>query len=264
LSAGPDGRLSVLAVDDERPQLDDLARMLRASPRVGEVTTAGSAQEALLLVSRTPYDAVFLDVRMPELDGLELARVFRAFARPPALVFVSAFDTPAATAFELRALDYLLKPITQERVEEALGRIAAGSGAGVGAAVSDARSGQSPPAARSQDRGTPEVLPVDNLRGGGTRLLPVAQILYFEAHGDYLRVYAEGGRYILRGRLADVEQRYEGHGFVRVHRRYLANLARAREVSPMLNGTAVLRFDGGAEIPVARRQVPELRRWLRA
>jgi DNA-binding LytR/AlgR family response regulator len=94
--------------------------------------------------------------------------------------------------------------------------------------------------------------------------LPVAQILYFEAHGDYLRVYAEGGRYILRGRLADVEQRYEGHGFVRVHRRYLANLARAREVSPMLNGTAVLRFDGGAEIPVARRQVPELRRWLRA
>ena len=255
-----DGRLSVLAVDDERPQLEDLARMLRASPRVGGVTTASSAQEALLLVSRDPFDAVFLDVRMPELDGLELARVFRAFARPPALVFVSAFDTPAATAFELRALDYLLKPITQERVEEALGRIVAGAGASGPGAVAARNSGS----ARAPDRVAPDVLPVDNLRGGGTRLLPVAQILYFEAHGDYLRVYAEGGRYILRGRLGDVEQRYQGHGFVRVHRRYLANLARAREVSPMLNGTAVLRFDGGAEIPVARRQVPELRRWLRA
>jgi two-component system response regulator LytT len=251
-----EARLTVLAVDDERPQLEDLARMLRASPRVGEVTTAGSAQEALLLVSRNPYDAVFLDVRMPELDGLELARVFRAFARPPALVFVSAFDTPAATAFELRALDYLLKPITQERVEEALRRIASGSGP----PAEPHRHGQ----ARGADRPAPDVLPVDNLRGGGTRLLPVAQILYFEAHGDYLRVYAEGGRYILRGRLSDVEQRFEAHGFVRVHRRYLANLARAREVTPMLNGTAVLRFDGGAEIPVARRQVPELRRWLRA
>jgi DNA-binding LytR/AlgR family response regulator len=247
-----EGRLSVLAVDDERPQLEDLARMLRASPRVVHVTTAGSAQEALLLVSRDPFDAVFLDVRMPELDGLELARVFRAFARPPALVFVSAFDTPAATAFELRALDYLLKPVTQERVEEALGRVASGP----------APSTQVPGSAT--ERVTPDVLPVDNIRGGGTRLLQVAQILYFEAHGDYLRVYADGGRYILRGRLSDVEQRFESHGFVRVHRRYLANLARAREVTPMLNGTAVLRFDGGAEIPVARRQVPELRRWLRA
>jgi two-component system, LytTR family, response regulator len=251
------GGLSVLAVDDERPQLEDLARMLRASPRVGEVTTAGSAQEALVLVSRDPFDAVFLDVRMPELDGLELARVFRAFARPPALVFVSAFDTPAATAFELRALDYLLKPVTQERVEEALGRVAAGA---TGSAVAGPPAGST----RAPERPAPDVLPVDNIRGGGTRLLPVAQILYFEAHGDYLRVYAEGGRYILRGRLSDVEQRYETHGFVRVHRRYLANLARAREVTPMLNGTAVLRFDGGAEIPVARRQVPELRRWLRA
>jgi DNA-binding LytR/AlgR family response regulator len=254
LSSAGEERLSVLAVDDERPQLEDLARMLRASPRVSEVTTAASAQEALVLVSRNPFDAVFLDVRMPELDGLELARVFRAFARPPALVFVSAFDTPAATAFELRALDYLLKPITQERVEEALRRIAGGSDPGVPA----------PSAPRAPERPAPDVLPVDNLRGGGTRLLPVAQILYFEAHGDYLRVYAEGGRYILRGRLGDVEERFHAHGFVRVHRRYLANLARAREVSPMLNGTAVLRFDGGAEIPVARRQVPELRRWLRA
>jgi DNA-binding LytR/AlgR family response regulator len=251
------GGLRVLAVDDERPQLEDLARMLRASPRVGHVTTAASAQEALVLVSRDPFDAVFLDVRMPELDGLELARVFRAFARPPGLVFVSAFDTPAATAFELRALDYLLKPVTQERVEEALGRVAAGS---AGPAVAGAPA----PTNRAPERPAPDVLPVDNVRGGGTRLLPVAQILYFEAHGDYLRVYAEGGRYILRGRLSDVEQRFATNGFVRVHRRYLANLARAREVTPMLNGTAVLRFDGGAEIPVARRQVPELRRWLRA
>ena len=78
-----EGALIVLAVDDEQPQLEDLAQMLRASPRVGELETASNARDAMLNASRRPYDAVFLDVRMPELDGLELARVLKAGETPP-------------------------------------------------------------------------------------------------------------------------------------------------------------------------------------
>jgi len=244
--------LSVLTVDDELPQLEDLARLLRASPRVSHVDTASSAQEAILKASQRVYDAVFLDVRMPELDGLELARVLKAFAAAPALVFVSAFDTSAVATFELRALDYLMKPVTRQRIDEALNRIEAAS-ASVDAvdAVGGAREIEN------------DVVAVDNVREGGRRLVARGSILYFKAYGDYVRVYADSGRYLLRASLTDVERRFAAHGFVRVHRQYLASLRRAIEIRAELNGTAVLRFENGGEVPVARRHVPELRRRLR-
>jgi DNA-binding LytR/AlgR family response regulator len=106
--------LKLLAVDDELPALEDLVRMLEASPSVENVESAASAEEALVsLGDGDDIDAVFLDVRMPGLDGLELARVLRRFERPPAVVFVSAFDDAAVSAFELAALDYLVKPVSR-------------------------------------------------------------------------------------------------------------------------------------------------------
>jgi DNA-binding LytR/AlgR family response regulator len=241
--------LTVLAVDDERPPLEDLARILRASPRVSDVDTAMTGRDAIVRAGRKRYDVIFLDVRMPELDGLELAGVLRAFATPPAVVFVSAYDTPAVEAFALRALDYVMKPVTAERIEEALERVAA---AGVLAG------------ATTQPAPEPErdVVAVDNLRGGGTRLLVRSSILYLQAHGDYVRIYADSGRFLLRGRLSEIERRWTAHEFVRVHRQYLANLRRAVELRPELNGTAVLVLEDGSEIPVARREVSELRRRL--
>ena len=94
------------------------------SPTWREVDTAASGEEALHALTGEHYDAVFLDVRMPGLDGVELARVLRRFATPPALIFVSAYESAAVEAFELRALDYLLKPVSRARVAEALARVA--------------------------------------------------------------------------------------------------------------------------------------------
>ena len=239
--------LKLLAVDDELPALEDLVRMLAASPAVGEVESAASAEEALVaLGDGHDIDAVFLDVRMPGLDGLELARVLRRFERPPAVVFVSAFDDAAVDAFELAALDYLVKPVSRQRLAEAVERVARAKGA-------------VPPAGDGLDA---DVLPVDTLRGGGTRLLARNSILYLQAHGDYVRVASDEGRYLLRARMADLEARWSQHGFARVHRGYLVNLRRAVEVRPQLNGTAVLVMADGAEVPIARRQVGELRRRL--
>jgi DNA-binding LytR/AlgR family response regulator len=94
------------------------------------------------------------------------------------------------------------------------------------------------------------------------RLLTRTSILYVKAHGDYVRVYADSGRYLLRTSLSSVEERFTGHGFLRVHRQYLANSARAAEIRMRANETALMRFDNGDEIPVSRRQVPLVRRRL--
>jgi DNA-binding LytR/AlgR family response regulator len=218
--------------------------MLEASPAVERVETAASAAEALVaLGDGETIDAVFLDVRMPGLDGLELARVLRRFERPPAVVFVSAFDDAAVDAFELDALDYLVKPVSRRRLDEAIERVARRS------AIPE------PP---PED----ETVAVDALRGGGTRLLPRSSIVYLQAHGDYVRVASTEGRFLVRARLSDLEERWESHGFVRVHRGFVVNLRRAVEVRPRLNGTAVLVMVDGAEVPIARRQVGELRRKL--
>ena len=232
--------MRILAVDDERPALDDLARVLRAQPSVETVDTAESGEEALhALAGGEHYDAVFLDVRMPGLDGIELARVLRRFAVPPALIFVSAYESAAVEAFELRALDYLMKPVSTARVAEALNRIA------------------------QPHQDTTETLAVD-APGGGTKLLQRADILYLQAHGDYVRVVTADARHLVRGTLNEIERRWAPHGFHRVHRRYLVNLKRASEVRPQLNGTAVLILADGAELPLARREVAELRRRLRS
>src|ERR671910_2797906 len=123
--------LRLLAVDDERPALEDLTRMLRASPLVAHVDGAASASEALVALGDggAAYDGLFLDVRMPGLDGLELARVLRRFERPPGIVFVSAFDDAAVDAFELEALDYLVKPVSRQRLDEAIERVRRAVGA---------------------------------------------------------------------------------------------------------------------------------------
>ncbi len=238
--------LSLLAVDDERSQLEDLARLLRSSPAVGEVVCASDGHQALVEASARAFDAIFLDVRMPDLDGLELARVLRRFARPPRVVFVTAHEGPAVEAFELRALDYLLKPVSRRRLLETLERI-------VQAAEADAG---------GETTVDTEMIAVSNVRTGSTRLLPRSSILYVQSHGDFVRVVADEGRYLVRATLADVERRWEVFGFVRVHRQYVGNLRKAVEVRPQLGGTAELVFPGGQTIPIARRHVGELGRRL--
>jgi DNA-binding LytR/AlgR family response regulator len=258
-----DARLTILAVDDERPQLQDLARILQDSPRVERVDCASDGREALRKASSQAYDAIFLDVRMPDLDGVELARVVRRFAAPPQLVFVTAYDTAAVDAFELHAADYLLKPVAKRRVEEALERVAAGAGAGAAGppAPDPSRAADGARRAAGSER---EVVAVDNVRTGTTRLLPRSSILYLQSHGDFVRVVVEDGRYLMRATLSDMERRWEPHGFARVHRQYLANLNRAVELRPQFGGTAELAFPDGRTIPVARRHVAELGRRLRA
>ena len=249
-------RLTILAVDDEHTQLEDLARLLRSFPAVEDVECAFDGHDALLKASSQPYDAIFLDVRMPDLDGIELGRVLRRFASPPQLVFVSAYDSPAADAFELHALDYVRKPVARRRLEETLERIALA----VESAERETGNGHVqqhvPPAPES------ELVAAANVRNGSTRLIARNSILYVQSHGDFVRIVTPDGRYLIRATLSEVERRWEQFGFVRVHRQYLANLSRAVELRPLLGGSAELAFAEDQTIPIARRHVGELAKRL--
>jgi DNA-binding LytR/AlgR family response regulator len=248
--------LAILAVDDEPRALADIKRLLEGSPRVDRVATATSAKEALVYLSGGKYDGLFLDVHMPEIEGMALARLLRRFADPPGVVFLTGHPDAAVEAFEVQALDFIVKPVSRERLESALERVEDHAGRTAAAAA--------PAASEEPAPSGPDVVAVDNPKGGGKRLVRLEQIQVAQANGDYARIHAPEGRFLLRTPLSQLEKDWSGAGFARVHRAYLVNLGHAVELRALPNGTAVLVMRDGEEIPVARRNVAALRRRLNA
>jgi DNA-binding LytR/AlgR family response regulator len=225
--------LRVLVIDDERPALDELTFLLERDDRVAEVHATDSPTEALRLLQQLEVDAVFLDIQMPGLTGIELAQVLSRFRTPPAAVFVTAHDQHAVDAFELNAVDYVLKPVREERLAEAVRRVLA----------------------TSRTENPEEQVPVE--RGGVTRFVPVSQIRYVEAEGDYARLHTEGDSYLVRIPLTQLEQDWAGAGFVRIHRSILIATAFVDEVR--VDGGRCSVVIEGQELQVSRRHTRELR-----
>ena len=241
--------LVVLAVDDERPALDELAFLLRRQDTVAEVHTAQDATTALRQLKQTTglsvVDAVFLDINMPGLDGLELAGILSAFARPPAVVFVTAHDDRALAAYDLGAVDYLLKPLREDRLAEAVRRVL----------VARRRPEQSP------DSSADEVIPVE--LGGTTTLVQRSSVAWVEADGDYARLHTATGSHLVRIPISTLESRWADAGFLRVHRSYLVSLRLVTGIRSVGSGLVVcLRGSGdlaACELPVSRRHARELK-----
>ncbi|MEV6805065.1 LytTR family DNA-binding domain-containing protein [Streptomyces sp. NPDC051132] len=252
-----DQPLRVLAVDDERPALDELLYLLDQDPRVGTAVPALESAEALRRLSGTAggpesadgFDVVFLDIGMPGLSGLELARLLGGLAAPPLIVFVTAYEDFAVRAFDLKAVDYLLKPLREERFAEAVRRVAELVRAGQGprpAALPPP--GPAAPAAGDQ-------VPVE--LGGVTRFVPLADITHVEAQGDYARLHTGGGSHLVRIPLSTLEEQWRSHGFVRIHRSRLVALGRIEELR-VEGGNLTVRI-GDRVLAVSRRNARDLR-----
>ncbi|MFE9248910.1 LytR/AlgR family response regulator transcription factor [Streptomyces sp. NPDC007088] len=249
--------LRVLAVDDEEPALAELLYLLRADPRVAGVEGATDATGALRRLGHAldagdepgadAFDVLFLDIRMAGLTGLDVARLLTGFARPPLIVFVTAHEDFAVRAFDLKAVDYVLKPVRRERLAEAVRRVVERI---------EARDQQRRPAALPATAA--EHVPVE--LGGVTRLVPVADIAYAEAQGDYARLHTGESSHLVRIPLSTLEERWQPHGFVRVHRSHLVALHRIEELR-MDGGGMSVRI-GGAELSVSRRHASRLRELL--
>lgn len=239
MSGASGSGVTVLVIDDERPALDELAFLLKRDPRVHDVLTTDSATAALRILQELEVDAVFLDIQMPGLTGLELAQVLARFKSPPPVVFVTAHEEHAVEAFELRAVDYVLKPVREERLAEAVRRVLAET-------------------ARPQENGD-EQIAVE--RGGITRFVRRSEVRYVEAQGDYTRLHTDPGNlqgtHLVRTPLATLEEGWGPAGFVRIHRSLLVNLAHIDEVR-MESGVCTVVV-GGAPLQVSRRHTRELR-----
>ena len=248
--------LVVLAVDDEPHPLSMLTEVLEAEPRIGTVLTAKDADEALSIlraedraVNGTPssrIDVVFLDIRMPGLDGLELARVLATIPDPPAVVFATAYDEKALDAFELGAADYLMKPVSRERLASTIRRI-----------IASRRDSSAPGPEQSNED---EVIPVE--LAGTTKLVPRSSVRWVEAHGDYARLHTgEGTSHLVRIPLSQLEDRWSDAGFVRIHRSFLVALPLITELRMSASGYVVRvgHGDDATELPVSRRHTRDLK-----
>jgi DNA-binding LytR/AlgR family response regulator len=248
MSAG----LTVLAVDDEAPALSELGYLLRSDPRVQHVLTAADGAEALRLLADASPDAVFLDVRLPGLSGMDVARAVSLMPNAPALVFVTAHDEHAMEAFELRATDYLLKPIHPERLREAVRRVAA-----LAALAALAAPPKNAPASAEP---LTDAASIAIELAGVTRFIPRAEVRYVQARGDYARLFTATESHLVRVPMATLEERWAAVGFVRIHRSYLVSLAHIHEVR-FAPGRATVVL-GPDELPVSRRHIRVLREVL--
>jgi DNA-binding LytR/AlgR family response regulator len=243
-------RLDVLVVDDEAPARDELAFLLEQQELVGRVTQADGATSCLELLARGGFDAVFLDVRMPHLDGLALARLIGQMARPPQVVFVTAYEAHAVDAFGLAATDYLMKPVRPDRLGVTIGRLAR--------ARASKAAGAQPSASPLGDR-------IAVTERGRIRLLPAADVRVAIADGEGVIVRTAEGRYHVRQTLHELEERLARHGFLRVHRAYLVNLNHVSSIDSFFNGTYLLKLAGLPDltVPVSRRHASDLRAAIR-
>ena len=229
--------LNVLVIDDERPALDELMFLLERDARVGTVQGCHSATDALRVLQDLAVDAVFLDIQMPGLTGLDLAQVLARFKTPPPIVFVTAHEEHAVDAFELHAVDYVLKPVREERLAEAVRRVVA--------ATAPAPSGDTQ-------------IPVE--RGGVTRFISRSDVTHVEAQGDYARLHTAHGSHLVRTPLSTLAEDWADAGFIRIHRSLLVALAHVTELRVDAGRASVVI--AGHELPVSRRHTRELRELL--
>ncbi|MER6997898.1 LytTR family DNA-binding domain-containing protein [Streptomyces sp. NPDC000410] len=264
--------LRVLAVDDEKPALEELLYLLRSDPRVGSAEGATDATEALRRITRAleagpggaeAIDVVFLDIHMAGLTGLDIAKLLAGFARPPLIVFVTAHEGFAVQAFDLKAVDYVLKPVRRERLAEAVRRVTGLVAAPATGAVPEPAAEPHPTPAGSPvtempgsaDGTASEQIPVE--LGGVTRFVAIDDIAYVEAQGDYARLHTADGSHLVRIPLSTLEERWASRGFVRIHRSHLVALGRIEELR--LDAGATTVRVGTAELAVSRRHARQLR-----
>jgi len=244
-----------VTVDDEPPALRRLRGLLAAEAEIEIVGEFADPAQALEGIAALRPDVAFLDIQMPGMTGLELARELGP--RPPLVVFVTAYDQHALAAFDVHAFDYLLKPVEPARLRTTLARVKERLAAGT---------------ADVQARLEAVMRSIETVAGGaagrrvsfrvdgGTRIVAADEIDRVEVEDDYLRVHLAGGTLLVRESLSSLHDRLPAGMFARVHRSHLVNASRVRALRPWFGGDYVLVLADGTEITTGRTHRAEVRR----
>ena len=243
--------LRVLIVDDEPLARRGLRKDLASDPTIQVVGDCGDGFEAVRLAAELKPDLIFLDIQMPRLDGFE---VLELLDPEIAVIFVTAHDEHAVRAFEVNAVDYLLKPVDPERLRASLER-------------ARRRRGRRPPlpvaalAAASQSAGSPltRILVKD---GAKVHVLPIESIDYIQAQDDYIELHAAGKSHLKQQTLGEVEQRLDPNRFVRIHRSYLLNVDRIARIELIAKDSRLVILKDGTQLPLSRSGHTRLKEML--
>ena len=237
--------LRVLAVDDMPTALDGICRLLRENPEVSHVSAAEDPLSALNMIRATRFDAVFVDISMPGMSGIDLGGLLTKLTDPPVIVFVTAYDEHAADAFELGAIDYLRKPVSADRVSAALRRV-----------IKMLPSTDRAPAPSPESL---TALPVESR--GRTRYIKRREVVFVEASRDTVKVHTFSGIHPVRMSISKLAEHWEEAGFVRTHRSYLVAVDAITELrSDPIGG--LVAHTGLGEVPVSRRHARSVRERL--
>ncbi|HYH07620.1 MAG TPA: LytTR family DNA-binding domain-containing protein [Thermoanaerobaculia bacterium] len=234
--------MRVLIVDDEPLARRGLRRLLESEAGIEIVGEAGSGTAAIEAIERLQPGLVFLDIQMPEMDGLTVVATIGPERMPP-VIFVTAYDQYAIHAFDVNAADYILKPVDPDRFHRALDRVRK----------------QKPDDLEARLRRVLEsALPQRNERlvvrsTGKIQFVNVGDIDWINAEDNYVRIHAAGKTYLMRETVSGLEQRLDANAFVRIRRSTIVRVDRIREVKPLLNGTFEILLHDGTRVVSARR-----------
>ena len=244
--------MRVLVCDDEKLARDRLARLTEAVADTEVVAEAGNGREAVALAQSTRPDVVLLDIRMPDMDGIEAAQHMLKLEYPPAVIFCTAYDEHALQAFKVQAVDYLLKPVSREELAAALGRVKSLTRSRLAALEQEVHADGEPGQRRHISARTHR----------GIELVPVDDIRYFLADQKYVTVKHPGGEVLIDDTLKELEDEF-GARFVRIHRNALVAVAWLEGMELANAGHYQVRLKGVEEkLVVSRRHVAGLRKMM--
>jgi two-component system LytT family response regulator len=237
--------IRVLIVDDEAPARARLRQMLASHADLDIVAEAETGVQAMEMVSRLKPDLILLDIQMPGCSGIDVAA---CLPQPrPSVIFCTAFDQHAVDAFELHAVDYLLKPISRVRLSQALDRVRSLAAGSRESALDQAVRAQRAGPARFLVRNASHYLVINE-----------SKVFYFTSEGGLTKLVAEGAQYWMEPTLNELEQRLDAARFFRVSRAALINLNAVAEVFPMPGGSGEVQLKNGQRLEVSRRRFRDL------
>jgi DNA-binding LytR/AlgR family response regulator len=246
-----EGIIRVVIADDEPLARQLLVRLVQAQPDVSVVGLAKDGASARRIVAESDPDLVFLDVEMPKLSGVELSESWRAGVERPHVIFVTAFDRYALNAFEVDALDYLVKPIEKERFVRAMEKARRAIRAAKVCKLGEQIAAMATPEAGSSSPGEGGAFVTIRQRDEILRF-PEDEIIWLEAASQYVQVHTDSARYIVAEPLNRYHARLRSDAFVRVHRSAVVNTAKVTRVLRRQNGVHELRLSNGVSVPLSR------------
>lgn len=263
-------KLKALIIDDEYPARQELRYALGNIDSIEIVGEAANAQEALALIKALDYQVLFLDISMPGMSGLELGATIQELPNRPYIIFVTAFDEFALSAFDVNAIDYILKPIEPKRLKKAIDKVMKLTRESKGASEESLRSneGQDAHAAVTgpeyKERGLIKIDRIPAEIQGKTILVSESDIFFAYTEQDNIYIKTFNEKLFTRFTLKELEARLNPQIFFRTHRCYLVNLNKVKEIVPFFNGTynLVVEDKERSEVPVSRAQAKKLRRIL--